>query len=60
LDRIAENANIFGSTFEKELMRVLVHGTLHLCGYKDKSDDESVLMRKKENEALSLFADIIL
>ena len=56
LDRVGDNAEKFGKTFENEFLRVLVHGTLHLCGYKDKTDDEAKLMRKKENEALALLA----
>ena len=54
LDRVGENAESFGKSFENEFLRVMVHGTLHLCGYKDKSDDEAKLMRKKEDESLAL------
>lgn len=54
LDRVGENAEKFGKTYENEFSRVLVHGTLHLCGYKDKTDSESILMRRKEDEALAL------
>lgn len=54
-DRVAENASKFGKTFENELLRVVVHGTLHLCGYKDKSESEAKLMRQKEDESLALF-----
>jgi rRNA maturation RNase YbeY len=57
LDRVEENAKLFGKTFENELLRVVVHGTLHLCGYKDKSDDEAQLMRQKENESLALLTN---
>jgi rRNA maturation RNase YbeY len=57
LDRVEENAKQFGKTFENELLRVVVHGTLHLCGYKDKSDDEAQLMRRKENESLALLTN---
>jgi len=57
LDRVEENAKKFGKTFENELLRVVVHGTLHLCGYKDKSDDEAQLMRQKENESLALLSN---
>lgn len=57
-DRVAENASKFGKTFENELLRVVVHGTLHLCGYKDKSDSEAKLMRQKEDESLALFTQI--
>lgn len=55
IDRIKENASRFDVRFEEELNRVLSHGVLHLCGYGDKTEEESKLMRKKENEALSLF-----
>ena len=57
-DRVAENASKFGKTFENELLRVVVHGTLHLCGYKDKSESEAKLMRQKEDESLAMLEDI--
>ena len=57
-DRVAENASKFGKTFENELLRVVVHGTLHLCGYKDKSDEEAKIMRQKEDESLALFENL--
>ena len=41
--------------FEEELKRVIIHGVLHLCGYKDKTSKDSALMRKKENWALKKF-----
>lgn len=53
-DRVKENATIFQVSFEKELFRVIAHGLLHLCGFKDKTDSESQQMRKKENEAIEL------
>lgn len=56
LERVGENAAKFGKTFENELLRVMVHGTLHLCGYKDKSEDEAKQMRQKEDESLALLA----
>lgn len=52
-DRVLENAVDHNVSFESELNRVIVHGVLHLCGYKDKSDSESALMREKENYYLS-------
>ena len=55
VDRIAENAQKFKVSFEDELHRVMIHGILHLCGYKDKSKADAELMRKKENWALKLF-----
>ncbi len=57
-DRVEENASKFGKTFENELLRVVVHGTLHLCGYKDKSESEAKLMRQKEDESLALFTEM--
>ena len=54
LDRVKENAEKFGKSFENELLRVVVHGTLHLCGYKDKTDEEAKVMRQKEDESLVL------
>ena len=52
IDRVKENAEKFKSDFEEELKRVLIHGVLHLCGYKDKKTADTELMRKKENWAL--------
>ena len=56
IDRVRDNANDFNVSFEHELHRVIIHGVLHLCGYKDKSEDEEKLMRTKENNALSLIS----
>lgn len=53
-ERVADNAKDFDVDFENELNRVMVHGILHYCGYKDKSDSEAKLMREKENHYLSL------
>lgn len=49
IDRIQENANQFETTFDKELHRVMIHGTLHLLGYGDKSSEAKTLMTEKEN-----------
>jgi len=49
IDRVEENAKINHACFEEELNRVLVHGILHIIGYKDKTDEDSKLMRTKEN-----------
>jgi len=56
VDRVKENANDYSDCFDEELQRVLIHGVLHLCGYKDKREEERVIMRKKENYYLSLRA----
>jgi probable rRNA maturation factor len=54
IDRIKENAIMYGISFEDELARVMIHGVLHLIGYKDKKPSEKALMRKKEEACLSL------
>lgn len=54
VDRVSENAVGLSVSFLDELNRVCVHGLLHLCGYKDKSDADEVLMRSKEDEMLAL------
>ena len=54
VERVADNAKDFKVEFESELHRVIVHGILHYCGYKDKSEADAAEMRNKENEALAL------
>ena len=54
IDRVKDNAKTLGIRWREELKRVIVHGVLHLCGYKDKTKKDLELMRKKENEYLSL------
>lgn len=55
VERVADNANDFKVTFEEELKRVLVHGMLHYCGYKDKGKEDELMMRSKEDEKLAMF-----
>lgn len=55
IDRIRENAVDFKVPFEDELKRVIIHGVLHYCGYKDKTSEEEVLMRVKEDEKIAMF-----
>lgn len=55
IERVRDNALDFNVSFEDELKRVLAHGILHYCGYKDKSDSEAELMRSKEDEKIALF-----
>jgi probable rRNA maturation factor len=52
--RVKENASVYSKDFIEELNRVMIHGVLHLCGYKDKSSKDSKLMRQKEDEKLLL------
>jgi len=54
-DRISDNASLYDVAFHTELIRVMVHGVLHLCGYRDKSAEESQLMRSKEDVYIALF-----
>ena len=49
IDRVRDNATTLQVPFETELRRVLAHGVLHLCGYKDKTPTDEQLMRAKEN-----------
>lgn len=53
-DTVQSNAVEFRTTYEEELHRVIVHGVLHLMGFKDKSEDEALLMRQHEDKALEL------
>ena len=55
VERVADNAKDFGVTTEEELRRVMVHGVLHYCGYKDKTDTDQAKMTEKENEKLQMF-----
>ena len=55
IPRVKENAKLYKQTFQDELCRVMVHGVLHLCGFKDKTEAEKKKMRKKEEEALLIF-----
>ena len=58
IDRIAENAKSENVIFEIELRRVMIHGILHLMGFKDKSSSEALEMRKREEESLALYQTI--
>lgn len=54
IDRVTENAKVNVEPFDKELNRVMIHGVLHLLGYNDKTKEEQIMMREKENAYLSL------
>ena len=58
VERVKDNANDFNELFENELHRVMVHGVLHYCGYKDKTTDEATVMRSKENHYLEVLSRI--
>ena len=55
IQRVKENAEEVSTRFSDELKRVMSHGVLHFCGYKDKTERESDLMRRKEEEKMQLF-----
>ena len=55
VERVKDNANDFNVSFDEELKRVLSHGVLHYCGYKDKSPEDEALMRSKEEEKMQMF-----
>ncbi|RBA29663.1 rRNA maturation RNase YbeY [Flavobacterium tibetense] len=55
VERVRENADDFKVSFDEELRRVLSHGVLHYCGYKDKSEKDEALMRAKEEEKMQMF-----
>lgn len=55
LDRVKDNALKYNVAFLNELSRVVYHGTLHLCGFKDKSEEDVLVMREKENYYLKKF-----
>lgn len=55
IDRVKDNAQDRGLSFETELKRVIIHGILHLCGFKDKTESEAQEMRAMEDEAMALF-----
>lgn len=55
IERVQDNAKDYEVSFNEELLRVLAHGVLHYCGYKDKTENEALLMRTKEQEKISMF-----
>lgn len=57
LDTVKSNAEQFAPDYEHELMRVIIHGVLHLCGINDKGPGEREVMERNENEALSILPE---
>jgi probable rRNA maturation factor len=55
IDRVKDNAKTLGLSYKNEMLRVLFHGALHLCGYKDKTKSEILEMRSKEDRYLHLY-----
>lgn len=57
LDRVMDNAKTLNIPLKDEILRVLFHGALHLCGYKDKKDAEIKKMRQKEDQYMALYKE---
>lgn len=55
VDTVRSNATKYKVDFENELLRVVIHGVMHLCGYKDKSAEQAKIMRQKEDYYLARF-----
>lgn len=55
IDRVKDNTQEYEVSFNNELLRVMSHGILHYCGYKDKTQEEQLLMRAKEQEKINMF-----
>lgn len=55
IERVRDNALDYEVLFLDELRRVMAHGVLHYCGYKDKTERDEMIMREKENEKMSMF-----
>lgn len=58
LDTVLSNSGLVGATYERELLRVIIHGVLHLCGINDKGPGERDIMEGFENQALALLDEI--
>jgi probable rRNA maturation factor len=58
VDRVNENSILFDVTFEDEMLRVIVHGLLHLIGFKDASDNDKNIIRELENECIFMYREI--
>jgi len=59
LDTVRSNAELVGSKYEEELLRVIIHGVLHLCGINDKGPGEREIMESAENESLAIYNSLI-
>ena len=55
LDTVRSNAELFGKAYDDELLRVIIHGILHLCGINDKGPGDRELMEAAENKALAMY-----
>ncbi|MEI6677841.1 MAG: rRNA maturation RNase YbeY [Mariniphaga sp.] len=59
IERVKENSIFFNVTYEDELLRVIIHGLLHLLGYKDGNDEEKKIMRHIEGECIFLYEELL-
>ncbi len=57
-DRIRDNSKQMDVLLQDEMLRVIVHGVLHLCGYKDKTDLDAAVMRQKEDDYISFYKNL--
>lgn len=57
VDRVIENAGLFGNRVSDELNRIIIHGVLHLLGFKDKAEEDKLLMTKEEDMCLEMLND---
>ena len=57
-DRVRDNATTLNVSFKTELLRVIFHGALHLCSYKDKKTSDIKIIRQKEDEYLNIYQKI--
>ena len=55
VETVADNARIYGVTAREEMLRVVVHGVLHLCGQKDKDPEDEKEMHRKEDKYLAMY-----
>ena len=55
IERVQDNAAYYEVSFDEELKRVMIHGILHYCGYKDKTEEDEILMRSKEDSKIAMF-----
>jgi probable rRNA maturation factor len=55
IERVLDNAKDFNTSFDDELKRVMAHGILHYCGYKDKTESDEIIMRSKEEDKMKMF-----
>lgn len=59
MDRVLDNAQQLGVKFEHELLRVIIHGVLHMLGHTDKTEDESNSMRATEDNCINRFNELV-